>query len=104
MNTTQYRNFCLFFLLLLTTVSCDYIYDDLPDCLHTLRFVHVHNMKFADAFAHEMDCQETTKKVQLYIYDEEGRFFSTRLIEGEELKKNQIDVSNLNPGTYRLLA
>lgn len=103
MNTTLYRGLCLFLLLLLGTASCDYIHDDLPACKHTLSFVYEHNMKFADAFAHEMECQATAKKVQLYVYDEAGTFLSARTIEGEELKTNRIQL-DLEPGTYRLLA
>lgn len=91
----------LFFLL--GFASCDYIHDDLPLCKHTLSFVYTHNMKFADAFAHEMECQERAKQVELYIYDKEGIFLSSRTIAGEELKANRIEL-DLQPGTYRLLA
>ena len=91
----------LFFLL--GFASCDYIHDDLPLCKHTLSFVYTHNMKFADAFAHEMECQERAKQVELYIYDKEGTFLSSRTIAGEELKANRIEL-DLQPGTYRLLA
>lgn len=84
--------------------SCDYIHADLPLCRHTLRFVYRHNIKHADAFAYEMKNQEMAKNVRLYIYDNEGKFLSSRLIEGEELDRNEIDLSDLNPGGYRLLA
>lgn len=84
--------------------SCDYIHDELPLCRHTLRFVYWHNIKHADAFAYEMVNQEREKNVRLYIYDDKGAFLSSRLIEGEELKKNEIDLSELAPGDYRLLA
>ena len=68
--------------------SCDYIHTDLPLCRHTLRFVYRHNIKHADAFAYEMKNQEMAKNVRLYIYDNEGKFLSSRLIEGEELDRN----------------
>ena len=84
--------------------SCDYIHDELPLCRHTLRFVYRHNIKHADAFAYEMVNQEREKNVRLYIYDQDGKFLSSRLIEGEELKKNEVDLSELEPGDYRLLA
>lgn len=84
--------------------SCDYIHDELPLCRHTLRFVYRHNIKHADAFAYEMVNQEREKNVRLYIYDDKGAFLSSRLIEGEELKKNEINLSELAPGNYHLLA
>lgn len=84
--------------------SCDYIHDELPLCRHTLRFVYRHNIKHADAFAYEMVNQEREKNIHLYIYDDKGAFLSSRLIEGEELKKNEVDLSELAPGDYRLLA
>lgn len=84
--------------------SCDYIHDELPLCRHTLRFVYRHNIKHADAFAYEMVNQEREKNVRLYIYDDKGAFLSSRLIEGEELKKNEVDLSELAPGDYHLLA
>ena len=90
--------------LLLVTVSCDYIHNELPICGHTLRFVYRHNIKHADAFAYEMVNQSVAKNVHLYIYDKEGKFLSSRLIEGAELEKNEIDLSDLTPATYRLLA
>lgn len=84
--------------------SCDYIHDELPLCRHTLRFVYRHNIKHADAFAYEMVNQEREKNVRLYIYDCDGKYLSSRLIEGDELKKNEVDLSELEPGDYRLLA
>ena len=83
--------------------SCDYIHDELPLCRHTLRFVYRHNIKHADAFAYEMVNQEREKNVRLYIYDQDGKFLSSRLIEGEELKKNEVDLSELEAGDYGLL-
>lgn len=100
-GTSVWMMACLFFLL--GFASCDYIHSDLPACKHTLSFIYTHNMKFADAFAHEMECQERTKQVDLYIYDEEGYFLSARTIAGEELKANRIEL-DLQLGTYRLLA
>ncbi len=90
--------------LLLVAVSCDYIHDKLPLCRHTLRFVYYHNIKHADAFAYEMVNQSMEKNVHLYIYDNEGKFLFSRLIERSELEKNEIDLSDLPPATYRLLA
>lgn len=107
----KYHNKIVYFLLPVLAVfclaglaSCEYIHDELPLCRHTLRFVYRHNIKHADAFAYEMVNQERAKNVHLYIYDNDGKFLSSRLIEGEELKKNEIDMSEMLPGTYRLLA
>ena len=103
--TTKYIFFPVLVLLCLAGLaSCDYIHDELPLCRHTLRFVYRHNIKHADAFAYEMENQEAAKNVRLYIYSAEGKFLSSRLIEGEELKKNEVDLSELAPGDYRLLA
>ena len=103
--TTKYIFFPVLVLLCLAGLaSCDYIHDELPLCRHTLRFVYRHNIKHADAFAYEMENQEVTKNVRLYIYSADGKFLSSRLIEGEELKKNEVDLSELAPGDYRLLA
>ena len=103
--TTKYIFFPVLVLLCLAGLaSCDYIHDELPLCRHTLRFVYRHNIKHADAFAYEMENQEAAKNVRLYIYSAEGKFLSSRLIEGEELKKNEVDLSELDPGDYRLLA
>ena len=103
--TTKYIFFPVLVLLCLAGLaSCDYIHDELPLCRHTLRFVYRHNIKHADAFAYEMENQKETKNVRLYIYSADGKFLSSRLIEGEELKKNEVDLSELAPGDYRLLA
>lgn len=103
--TTRYIFFPVLVLLYLTGLTaCDYIHDELPLCRHTLRFVYRHNIKHADAFAYEMVNQEAEKMIRLYIYDADGKFLSSRLIEGEELKKNEVDLSELEPGDYKLLA
>ncbi|WP_288206910.1 FimB/Mfa2 family fimbrial subunit [uncultured Parabacteroides sp.] len=77
--------------------ACDYIHDELPPCKHYLSFVYDYNMKYADAFTHEVD------RVNLYIFDKEGKLLDERLIEGEELKANRIELG-LEPGTYQLMA
>ncbi|WP_455636157.1 FimB/Mfa2 family fimbrial subunit [Parabacteroides sp.] len=78
--------------------SCDWIHDDsLPPCEFRIRYVYDYNMKFADAFQHEVD------RVTLFICDKDGYYLSQRLIEGAELKANNIPL-DLEPGTYRLLS
>lgn len=101
---TIYNYLSAWLLLLLATLpSCDYIHDDIALCKHYLRFAYVHNMKFADAFAHEMESQATAKTVLLYIFDAEGKFLQAATIEGEALCTNRYELT-LAPGTYRLLA
>lgn len=101
---TIYNYLSVWLLLILATLpACDYIHDDLAPCKHYLRFSYVHNMKFADAFAHEMECQAMAKTLRLYIFDAEGKFLRLETIEGEALRVNR-HALNLDPGTYRLLA
>ncbi|WP_287619757.1 FimB/Mfa2 family fimbrial subunit [Parabacteroides sp.] len=84
--------------LLLGVPACDWIHDDsLPPCEFRLHYVYDYNMKFADAFQHEVD------RVSLFICDQDGNFLSQRLIEGAELKENDIRL-DLEPGTYQLLS
>ena len=77
--------------------ACDYIHDDsIAPCEYRLRLVYDYNMKFADAFQHEVD------KAALFICDNKGNFILRKDIEGAELKANNI-VMDLDPGTYQLL-
>ena len=77
--------------------ACDWIHDDsIPPCEYRLHFVYDYNMKFADAFQHEVS------KAALFICDDKGNFIQRRDIEGDELKANNV-VLNLDPGTYQLL-
>lgn len=76
------------------TSACDYIHDDsLQPCEYRLRFVYDYNMKFADAFPHEVD------HAALFICDDQGNFLARHDYEGEALKSNQIRL-DLEPGTY----
>ena len=77
--------------------ACEYIHDDsLAPCEYRLRFVYDYNMKFADAFQHEVT------RAALFICDDKGTFIERRDIEGTELKANNV-VMDLEPGTYTLL-
>lgn len=52
--------------------ACDWIHDDsLPLCEFRLYFKYDYNMKFADAFQHEVDF------VTLFVCDQEGNFLSS---------------------------
>lgn len=50
----KYITGALVALMTLGLVSCDYIHEDLQPCDHYLHFTYTHNMKFADAFQHEL--------------------------------------------------
>ena len=66
--------------------ACDWIHDDsLPLCEFRLYFKYDYNMKFADAFQHEVDF------VTLFFCDQEGNFLFQRRIEKSELdERNSI--------------
>ena len=89
--------------LTLGLVSCEYIHEDLKPCDHYLHFTYTHNMKFADAFQHELVCQEKAKTAELFIFDGDGKFLSSQSLPTETLQENRIRL-NLDPGKYKLLA
>lgn len=103
LNTTIFRLLPLLALLGAGLFACDSIREDLPPCPRHLQFTYTYNMKFADAFAHEMTNQQKAKQMELYVYDKEGRFLSSRIIAGEELTANSLPLE-LAPGSYRLMA
>lgn len=79
------------------------VYDDLPECPPSgvlLPFRYDMNMKFADAFAHEVTA------LDLYIYDPEGNLVATKHEEGLPLRVEgyRMDLSGLQPGQYHFLA
>ena len=98
-----FRMLPLWALLLLGLTSCKYIHDDLCPCDHYLHFSYTYNMKDADAFASEMVCQATAKQVELFIFDDEGRFITSQTIAGDALTQNCVKL-DLSPGDYRLMA
>lgn len=89
--------------LTLGLVSCEYIHEDLMPCDHYLHFTYTHNMKFADAFQHELVCQKESKTAELFIFDEDGNFLSSQSLPTETLQEDRIRL-NLAPGNYQLLA
>lgn len=103
LNTTIFRLLPLLALLGAGLFACDSIREDLPPCPRHLQFTYTYNMKFANAFAHEMTNQQKAKQMELYVYDKEGRFLSSRIIAGEELTANSLPL-DLAPGSYRLMA
>ncbi len=86
----------------LALCSCESrLFDYEGDCstYYKVKFRYDYNMKFADAFAHEVDY------VTLYLLDETGTIVWQKTEEGEALKQEdyEMDVDVL-PGTYSMLA
>lgn len=89
-------------LLVLTSAlsSCDsLIYDYEGDCNYYVHFKYDNNMKWADAFAHEVG------SVSLYVIDEEGKIVLQKTERGDVLAREgycmRIDVE---PGNYSFVA
>lgn len=103
MNISAYTRKVLTGLLVgLTLVACDgMIYDDEGDCSvnYRVRFRYDRNMKFADAFAHEVE------SVTLYLLDEQGNVVWQKTEAGEILASEEYAMTvDVAPGTYDLLA
>lgn len=83
-------------------VSCDgLIYDGEGDCAVTyrVRFRYDMNMKFADAFSHEVD------RVTLYVLGEDGSIIWTKTESGDALAAEDYSmVVDVPAGRYDLLA
>lgn len=85
-----------------TAVSCGgFIFEDEGDCSvsYRVRFRYDWNIKFADAFAHEV------RRVTLYVLDEDGGIVLTKTESGDNLAAEgysmEIDVP---AGKYELIA
>ncbi len=74
--------------------------EDLPPCVLRVAFRYDHNLKFADAFANEV------KQVTLYAYNAQtGQLAYTRTETAANiLAKGYLDVTDMKPGTYHLIA
>lgn len=81
--------------------SCDSILgEDDVDCSveYRVKFKYDMNMKFADAFAHEV------KSVTLYAFDEEGKFIYQRTEQGDMLSEDGYTMPvEVEPGDYDLV-
>lgn len=82
--------------------ACDsVIYDDEGDCSvnYRVKFRYDYNMKYADAFAHEVNT------VTLYLLDSDGSVVWQRTEQGEVLASDDYSmVVDVAPGEYDLLA
>ena len=85
--------------LSLLLASCDYWHNDQEGCEARLRvqFVYDMNMKFADAFAHEV------KTVTLHAFDSEGKLVYSKTEPAERiLAEGGMNVDDLASGVYDL--
>lgn len=87
---------------MLALQACDgVIYDDEGDCSvnYRVKFRYDYNMKFANAFAHEVNT------VTLYLLDSDGRVVWQRTEQGEALASEDYAMTvDVEPGNYSLLA
>lgn len=86
-------------LLCLLLSACNYWHDDQEGCEPKLRvqFVYDRNMKFADAFAHEV------KTVTLHAFDKQGKLAYSKTEPVERiLADDGMDISGLAAGVYDL--
>lgn len=77
--------------------GCSLINDDLPECTAKLRvrFVYDYNLKFADAFPHEV------KSVNVWAFDASGALVWSESASGEELADKDFALDTpLAEGTY----
>lgn len=98
----KYGQLLGFFVCMLVLHACDsVIYDDEGDCSvnYRVKFRYDYNMKFADAFAHEVNM------VTLYLLDSDGRVVWQRTERGEALASEDYAMTvDVAPGEYDLLA
>ena len=88
---------------MLATSSCDdglRIFDGQGDCGVYISFKYDYNIKFANAFANEVN------SIALYVFDEEGVLVEhTTTMDKEALSKDKFEIAlQLAPGKYNLLA
>jgi hypothetical protein len=85
-----------------TLCACGQLDDDIQECQATykVRFRYDMNMKYADAFNHEV------RAVTLYVIDTEGNIVRTEEADASQLDANDatITLTGLKPGTYSFLA
>lgn len=85
-----------------TITSCDSILDfEEGDCTveYRVRFKYDYNMKYADAFANEVNT------VTVYAFDDDGNFVYQHTEEGDPLKVDNYSMKiDIEPGDYHLVA
>jgi hypothetical protein len=96
-----FTNLTILVASVLTMSGCDAIYDNEGECSATylVRFRYDMNMKYANAFAHEVNA------VHLYVVDKDGNVVWDKADYGEELNDDNYTMQvNVGPGKYTLLA
>ena len=83
----------------LLTFSCNSFDERLPECRLLVKFKYDYNMLHTDAFHTQVD------RVELYIFDKDGRYLFSQVEEGEVLATGYYTMEvNLPVGEYQLLA
>lgn len=79
--------------------SCDTFDEKLPECSLYVTFKYDYNMLSVDAFHTQVD------KVELYVFDKDGKFLFTQAEEGEVLKTGSYRMEvPLTVGEYKFMA
>ena len=93
---------CLLTLTLGLGACRSLIFEGEGDCSYhnSVRFVYDHNIKFADAFSHEV------RAVSLYVFDSNGLYVDTYQASGTALADPNytLCLDDLDPGTYTILS
>lgn len=89
----------IFMLSVLTFAACDNFNEVLPECRLYVKFKYDYNMKSIDAFPTDV------RKIELYVYDADGKFLFTQAEEGEILASGHYVMEVPLPvGKYKFLA
>lgn len=86
---------------LVMMAGCDVIDDHEGDCSTTYKveFHYTYNLKYADAFAHEVNA------VHLYVLDEDDNIVWEGEEQGDALSSDNYQMTlDIAPGTYRMIA
>lgn len=96
------HNILFLFLLVASTgilTSCNSFNEDLPECRLFVKFKYDYNMLSADAFHTQVD------KVELYVFDKDGKFQFTQTEEGTPLATGSYQMEVTVPvGEYKFMA
>lgn len=86
--------------IVLSLASCDrLIYDYEGDCKYYIHFKYDYNMKWADAFSHEV------RGVTLYVLDKDGKVLMKKTENGEALGREGYCMAlDIEPGEYDFIA
>ena len=102
MNFKSHMNLLIVGLLMIGTgifISCDAFNEDLPECRLFVKFKYDYNMLSVCAFHKQVD------KVELYVFDKDGKFLFQQAEEGDALATGNYQMSVALPlGEYKLMA